>query len=715
MVMREPEASDLTQQMPHLIAGADEVGSGLITRVAQWRHAEADETAWAHASGTALLVAHLQLDAHSVAAALLLGTDVTDAPVDEEVMPLVRGVKQLEGIGQLLGNTDKSRRAGHDQAENVRQMLLAMVTDIRVVLIKLAECLQSLRTIIQSSDKLTQQRLASEAQELFAPLANRLGVWQIKWEMEDLAYRILEPENYQRIARLLDEKRLDRECYINKVVTQLQAGLSHEGIAAEVTGRPKHIVSIINKMNRKHLGFDELYDIRAVRILVPELKDCYTALGLVHHLWQPIVGEFDDYIAHPKPNDYRSLHTGVVGPENKALEVQIRTFAMHQHAELGVAAHWRYKEGGGKSDAMIDKIAWLRQILRWKEKNSDNQALADLFRNELFQDRIYVLTPQGHVIDLESGASPVDFAYHVHTDLGHRCRGARVDGAIVSLNTPLKNGQRVEILTVKQGAPSRDWLNPALGYLVTARARAKVRHWFRTEHFTEHVDVGREVLERELRRLRAHDINIDKLAGKLGHVRGEEFFAALGRNDIGMHALATAIESLTAQAVPANPPPMRTRAATLLDAQSVRIEGVSGLPVTFAKCCHPAPPSGIVAYITQARGVTVHRRNCPSILRLDVSRQDRLLAASWSDNAQENLVELRVEAFDRQGLLRDVSALLTKEKISVLRVNTVSQGDMAIMRFQVQGRSTVDRALGRIRDLPHVVLAEQVDYPENGS
>jgi GTP pyrophosphokinase len=357
----------------------------------------------------------------------------------------------------------------------------------------------------------------------------------------------------------------------------------------------------------------------------------------------------------------------------------------------------------------------LRQILRWKEKNVDNQALADLFRNELFQDRIYVLTPQGHVIDLESGASPVDFAYHVHTDLGHRCRGARVDGVIVPLNTPLKNGQRVEILTVKQGAPSRDWLNPALGYLVTARARAKVRHWFRTEHFAEHVDVGREVLERELRRLRAHDINIDKLAGKLGHARGEEFFAALGRNDIGMHALATAIESLTAQALPANPPPMRTRAATLLDAQSVWIEGVSGLPVTFAKCCHPVPPSSIVAYITQARGVTVHRRNCPSILRLDVSRQDRLLAASWSDNAQEDLVELRVEAFDRQGLLRDVSALLTKEKISVLKVNTASQGDMAIMHFQVHGRSTVDRALGRIRDLPHVVLAECVNYPENGS
>ncbi|MDA8328148.1 MAG: bifunctional (p)ppGpp synthetase/guanosine-3',5'-bis(diphosphate) 3'-pyrophosphohydrolase [Betaproteobacteria bacterium] len=715
MVTRQTDAKNLIQQIPLLTANTDAAGSELIARVAQWRYAHSSETAWTDALGTALLVAHLQMDAYSVAAALLSGADIMSAPVDEAVRPLILGVSQLENIGQLLGNADKLRRDGHDQVENLRQMLLAMVTDIRVVLIKLAERLQSLRTVMQRNDQAAQQRLAYEVQDLFAPLANRLGVWQIKWEMEDLAYRILEPENYRRIARLLDEKRLDRESYINEVVTRLRSELSREGIAAEVTGRPKHIVSIINKMNRKHLSFEELYDIRAVRILVPELKDCYTALGLVHHLWQPIVGEFDDYIAHPKPNDYRSLHTGVIGPENKALEVQIRTFAMHQHAELGVAAHWRYKEGGGKTDTMIDQMAWLRQILRWKEKNVDNQALADLFRNELFQDRIYVLTPQGHVIDLESGASPVDFAYHVHTDLGHRCRGARVDGVIVPLNTPLKNGQRVEILTVKQGAPSRDWLNPALGYLVTARARAKVRHWFRTEHFAEHVDVGREVLERELRRLRAHDINIDKLAGKLGHARGEEFFAALGRNDIGIHALATAIESLSAQALPVNPPPMRTRAATLLDAQSVWIEGVSGLPVTFAKCCHPAPPSNIVAYITQARGVTVHRRNCPSILRLDVSRQDRLLAASWSDSAQKNLVKLRVEAFDRQGLLRDVSALLTKEKVSVLNVNIESRADMAIMHFQVHAQSTVDRALARIRHLPHVVLAERVDYPENDS
>ncbi len=693
--------------LPLLTVGADAAGSSLIAAVAQWRHERAGAQEWAHALGTALIVAHLQLDAHSVAAALLHGAELTDAPVADDVASLARGVAQLDGIGALLGGADMARRDGHDQAENLRQMLLAMVSDIRVVLIKLAERMQGLREVSQTDDVAAQRSLAREVQELFAPLANRLGVWQIKWEMEDLAYRILEPENYQRIARLLDEKRLDRERYIDDVVTQLRTEMAREGIAAAVTGRPKHIVSIINKMNRKHLDFEALYDIRAVRVLVPELKDCYSVLGIVHHLWQPIVGEFDDYIAHPKANDYRSLHTGVIGPENKALEVQIRTFAMHEHAELGVAAHWRYKEGAGKPDVMSERIAWLRQILRWKEDIADNQALADLFRNELFQDRIYVLTPQGRVIDLEAGASPVDFAYHVHTDLGHRCRGARVDGVLVPLNTPLKNGQRVEILTVKQGAPSRDWLNPALGYLVTSRARAKVRHWFRTEQFEEHVGLGHEVLERELRRLRAQDINLDKLAVKLGQARGDEFFAALGRGEIGVHALSQAIEALSLAAQPVPVQAVRARSNTALDERSVRIEGVSGLPVTFAQCCHPAPPANIVAYATQARGVTVHRRNCPAVLRLEATRPERLLAASWSDSAQDSLVEIRVEAFDRQGLLRDVSALLTKEKISVVRVNTESRADMAVMHFQVHARSTVDRALERIRQLPHVILAER--------
>ena len=479
------------------------------------------------------------------------------ARLNPQVVRLARGVARMDEIGQLAGGGESARRDGQSQVEGLRQMLLAMVEDIRVVLIKLAERAHALRCLVQSSDDNARRQVAREVRELFAPLANRLGVWQLKWEMEDLSYRFLEPENYQRIARLLDEKRLDRERYIQDVVARLQAELQAVHIQAEVTGRPKHIVSIINKMKRKHLQFDQLYDIRAVRILVPELRDCYTALGIVHNLWQPITGEFDDYIAQPKSNDYRSLHTGVIGPEGKALEVQIRTFDMHKHAELGVAAHWRYKEGSSAAAGAEDKIAWLRQILQWKDEVADSAELAELFKNELFQDRVYVLTPQGRVIDLPAGASPVDFAYHVHSNLGHRCRGAKVDGVMVPLNTPLKNGQRVEILTVKEGAPSRDWLNPALGYLVTQRARAKVRHWFKYLHFEENIAQGRAILDKELHRLGAADVNLDKLAQKFGESRVDEFLAALGRGDITPHQLASAVQEQISPLVEA---PIKRRA-----------------------------------------------------------------------------------------------------------------------------------------------------------
>ena len=689
-----------------LLTDTNEAGRALIATVAQWRKTQSATRAdWDKALAVAELTVQLHLDADAVAAALLLGIDSDNAPVDASVHDLVRGVNQLASIGQWLMGESGQNCSGHNQAENLRQMLLAMASDIRVVLIKLAERLQSLREATQHGDEEFRELIAHEAQQLYAPLANRLGVWQIKWEMEDLSYRILEPDNYQRIARLLDEKYLDREHYIADVVSTLRLALQAEGVVAEVTGRPKHIVSIINKMLRKHLDFDELYDIRAVRILVPELKDCYAALGVVHHAWPPISGEFDDYIAHPKSNNYRSLHTGVIGPDNKAIEVQIRTFAMHQHAELGVAAHWRYKEGQGKSDDMIAKVAWLRQILQWKDAMADGGELAALFKNELFQDRIYVLTPQGRVIDLETGASPVDFAYHVHTDLGHRCRGAKIDGIIVPLNTPLKNGQRVEILTVKQGGPSRDWLNPALGYLVTARARVKARHWFRVEHFSEHVAQGRDVLERELRRMHARDINLDKLAAKLGVMQGDELFAALGRGDVGNHQLAAAIQSLTQVVTHSMTVPPRSVHATTTTNQEPRvlIEGLAGLPVTLARCCHPAPPASIVAYATQGRGLSIHRRACANITRVDATRKDRLLAAAWQDDAQLSLCKITVEAFDRQGLLRDVSGMLTQEKISVVKVNTESRGDIAMMHFHVRTHPVIERALARIRGMDDVL------------
>ena len=703
--------------MPRLTREVDPAGAALIAAVAELALALPDAATitagarWQHALGTALQVAELHLDAESIAAALLLNMPLNAAtPIAASVLSLAHGVEKLDGIGKLITDVDGTRRDGHDQAENLRQMLLAMVADIRVVLIKLAERAYRLRTLIQGDDEIARLQIAREVHALFAPLANRLGVWQIKWEMEDLSYRILEPDNYQRIARLLDEKRLDRERYIAQVVADLQAALVAEGINAEVSGRPKHIVSIINKMNRKHLAFEQLYDIRAVRILVPELKDCYTVLGLVHHLWQPIAGEFDDYIAHPKSNDYRSLHTGVIGPENKALEVQIRTFAMHQHAELGVAAHWRYKEGAHGADGIVNKIAWLRQILQWKDEVVDGRELAELFKNELFQERIYVLTPQGRVIDLEAGASPVDFAYHVHSDLGHRCRGAKVDGVIVPLNTPLKNGQRIEILTVKQGAPSRDWLNPTLGYLQTPRARAKVRHWFRYQYFAENVGQGRDLLDRELRRLGVSEVNLDKLAIKLGEPKGDEFLAAIGRGDISTHQLLAAIQEQIMPLSAVVPVKRNRRDISSPDGQGILIEGVSNLPVTLARCCHPSPPVSIVAYATQGRGVTIHRQDCANLLRLDESRKARLLAASWGQDEPARITEIAIEAFDRHGLLRDVSEILAKEKISVVRVNTESRNDMAVMRFHlyVSHEQQLNRVLARIRNLSNVVEVTRV-------
>ena len=717
-VVNDDAVLDLAMVMPRLVAEVDAAGVSLIATTAQWVQALPDAGSvagvarWQHALGTALQVAELHLDAESVAAALLLGVSLdAPLPIAETVLALVRGVAKMDTVGQLIAGDDSARRDGHSQVEGLRQMLLAMVEDVRVVLIKLAERAYTLRVLTQSADEAARYQVAREVRELFAPLANRLGVWQIKWEMEDLSYRILEPDNYKRIARLLDEKRLDRERYIADVVSILQNELNAAGVAAEVTGRPKHIVSIINKMNRKRLAFEQLYDIRAVRILVPELKDCYTALGLIHHLWQPISGEFDDYIAHPKSNDYRSLHTGVIGPENKALEVQIRTFDMHHHAELGVAAHWRYKEGATKATGADDKISWLRQILQWKDEVADGRELAELFKNELFQDRIYVLTPQGRVIDLAAGASPVDFAYHVHSDLGHRCRGAKVDGAIVPLNTPLKNGQRVEILTVKQGTPSRDWLNPALGYLVTPRARAKVRHWFRYQYFEENIAQGRDILDREVRRLGVSDVNLDKLAAKLGEPKGDEFLAAIGRGDVSVRQL---VDGIQAQMTPLPAPAVAKRSVrqSISSASGdILIEGVSGLPVTLARCCQPSSPVPIVGYATQGRGVTIHRRDCANVLRVAGERKARLLDASWGGEGERLICEIVVEAFDRYGLLRDISDILAKEHMPVVRVNTDTKEGIALMHFHVNFTSMqqLNRALERIQGLSSVVKAARLN------
>jgi len=625
----------------------------------------------------------------------------------------VAGISRMEQIREFseAEALHAQERQSEDQArqiEGLRQMLLAMVQDIRVVLIKLAERTQTLRQLSGASPE-QQQQIARETRGIFAPLANRLGVWQIKWELEDLAMRYLEPQLYKQIARLLDEKRVDREQYIADVIGELRRELQQAGIEGEVSGRPKHIYSIINKMRRKKLDFSELYDVRAVRILVDDIKDCYAALGLVHHLWQPIPGEFDDYIARPKSNGYRSLHTAVIGPRGLALEVQIRTHDMHHNSELGVAAHWRYKEGG-KSDSKLDeKIAWLRQILAWKDDMSGD--MLEQFKGELFQDKVFVLTPQGKVIDLPKGASPVDFAYALHTELGHRTRGAKVDGSIVPLNTKLQNGQRVEILTAKLGAPSRDWLNPALGYLKSPSARAKVRHWFRQQNFDENVAAGRARLDRELHRAGAVAVSQERLAQRLRFNRLEDLLAALGRGEVSEHQLALAIQE-AAPPRPAEEAPafMARRPAAPRTPTGIVVEGVGNLLTSMARCCKPAPPDAIVGYVTRDRGVTVHRLHCPFVTRLPQQRRDRLLQAQWgsgSDLAAE--VDIEVEANDRQGLLRDISDLFVREKVNATKANTLTRDNLALMQFTVQvaNLAQLERLLGLIRQVAGVTAAQR--------
>lgn len=659
--------------------------------------------AFAHSVGAALIVAELRVGADAVAAALLYDC-IDDSPEFESTFGiaarLARGVAAMARIETLATSATDKRIDPHAQLEALRQMVLAMVEDIRVVLVKLAERTHALRCAA-SQDVATCAALGQQARELFAPLANRLGVWQIKWEMEDWAFRYLEPDTYKAIAAQLDEKRADREAYINGIIERLQAEIALHGIGAEVSGRPKHIASIVNKMRRKRLSFEQLYDIRAVRVLVKHEIDCYTVLGLVHNLWQPIPGEFDDYISQPKSNDYRSLHTAVIGPEDRALEVQIRTFDMHHHAELGVAAHWRYKEGGRQDAQYEEKIAWLRRILEWKDDVADSSEFTEQFKTELFHDQVYVLTPQGRVVALDRGATPVDFAYALHTDLGHRCRGAKVDGAMVPLNTVLDNGQRVEIVAAKEGAPSRDWLNPALGYLATHRARAKVRTWFRQRDVGEQVGLGRTLLEKELKRLGVVDASQEKLAQQLKFGKVDEFLAALGRGDVGQRDLINALQE-SGKAIPALAPTSkpRVRAKT---GNPVTIPGLGDVPLQLARCCKPQPPEAIVAYTTVGRGVTVHRADCAALKRANPARR---MPAEWvADAGAAFEVDILLKAFDRQGLLRDISDVIAKDKLDVLRVNTESRGEYANMRLTVRVKELqqLSRLLARLQHVPNVI------------
>lgn len=698
------EATDLESARQALARVLPVAENDLPWRALEHAHRQLGPSqAFAHSVGAALIVAELRVGADAVAAALLHDC-IDDSPEFESTFGiaarLARGIAAMARIETLATSATDKRIDPHAQLEALRQMVLAMVEDIRVVLVKLAERTHALRCAA-GQDATTRAALGQQARELFAPLANRLGVWQIKWEMEDWAFRYLEPDTYKAIAAQLDEKRADREAYINGIIERLQAEIALHGIEAEVSGRPKHIASIVNKMRRKRLSFEQLYDIRAVRVLVKHEIDCYTVLGLVHNLWQPIPGEFDDYISQPKSNDYRSLHTAVIGPEDRALEVQIRTFDMHHHAELGVAAHWRYKEGGRQDAQYEEKIAWLRRILEWKDDVADSSEFTEQFKTELFHDQVYVLTPQGRVVALDRGATPVDFAYALHTDLGHRCRGAKVDGAMVPLNTVLDNGQRVEIVTAKEGAPSRDWLNPALGYLATHRARAKVRAWFRQRDVGEQVGLGRSLLEKELKRLGVVDASQEKLAQQLKFGKVDEFLAALGRGDVGQRDLINALQE-SGKAIPALAPTSkpRVRAKT---GNPVTIPGLGDVPLQLARCCKPQPPDAIVAYTTVGRGVTVHRADCAALKRANPARR---MPAEWvADAGAAFEVDILLKAFDRQGLLRDISDVIAKDKLDVLRVNTESRGEYANMHLTVRVKELqqLSRLLARLQHVPNVI------------
>jgi GTP pyrophosphokinase len=588
-------------------------------------------------------------------------------------------------------------------------MLLAIAEDVRVVLIKLSERVVYLRTLTKADDAV-RRAAGRQTLELFSPLANRLGVSEMKWELEDYSFRYTEPELYKKIAQLLDEKRNDREAYIQRVIAQLHRELEEMGISAAIQGRPKHIYSIWRKMRGKNVTFEGLYDIRAVRVIVSNVRECYTVLGVVHDLWTPVEGEFDDYIASPKANNYKSLHTAVVGPEGKTLEVQIRTDDMHQHSEHGVAAHWRYKEGSRADKVFDSKIAWLRQVLSWKQEVLGGESVNDASKRGLFEDTIYVLTPQGRVVDLPAGSTPIDFAYHVHTDLGHRCRGAKVDGQMVPLNYKLQNAQRVEIMAAKQGGPSRDWLLPQQGYLASPRAMAKVRQWFRHEDFEQDVASGRAALDKELHRLGATSESHEKVANACGFPKLEDFFAALGRGEVTARQIEIAVRGEVAPVAPPIAPLVAP--AEGKTSSGVLVLGVTNIATLIAKCCKPVPPDPIVGFVTRARGVTVHRQDCPNIIGLAESQRDRLMPTDWGKTGDEApfAADLEVVAIDRQGLLRDISEAIARERINVTAVNTLSRGVHAFMRFtlQVSSADAILRVLRQVKEVPGVDTARRL-------
>ncbi|RKZ40676.1 MAG: GTP diphosphokinase [Gammaproteobacteria bacterium] len=720
--LKNGDTLDIQVWIEHITKDRPLIEQQTIIKACQW--AQEVHQSQTHISGEPYLIhvitvadilAQLGMDTDVLVAAILhdvaFNPQIMLSDIQKRFGPivtrLVDGVAKMQFIEELNDNSHKTINS-KSQTERLRKMLLAMVEDVRVVLIKLADRLDNMRVLCyQPEDK--QRRIARETLELFAPLANRLGIGQIKWELEDLSLRYLEPEVYQKMAQLLDERRIDRERYIQQLIKYLSEAFFKLGIQAEISGRPKHIYSIWHKMQRKGLNFDQIFDVRAVRILVNTANECYTTLGVIHNKWQPLRHEFDDYIANPKPNNYQSLHTAVLGPEQKIFEVQIRTHAMHHHAELGVASHWRYKEAGTGHDKDFEqKIAWLRQILQWKDEDGDVGDFIDRFKSEIFEDRVYVLSPAGQIIDLPQGATPLDFAYHIHTEIGHRCRGAKINNRIVPLTYTLKSGDMVEVLTSKEEKPSRDWLIRQAGYLKTLRARSKVKLWLKKQDIQKNINDGRMPLERLLRRLNIKDRNFEHLAHLMQFKTVNDLLVSIGRGDTTTVQIANAFKE---QVFPKRLSDLKAVAKATPIKGDIQIQGVGGLLTHTAFCCQPVPYDSIVGYITKRRGVIIHRRDCANALRWQDEGNERLIEVDWDRHEKQQIpkhtVSIQIDAFDRAGLLRDICMLLSKENINILGTNTqTNKSDNSVkMMFTLELNNLIQlsRVLGKIDNLANIL------------
>jgi len=709
-----------------------------------------------HCVAVAAILADLRMPANVVAAGLLHDTvedthvtlsEITDG-FGEEVAYLVNGVTKLTHLPRVSRSDqniqlvekesvlseeqrevavrrglpdpeeedllrERSRKADL-ASETLRKTFLAMSDDIRVVMIKLADRLHNMRTLgfVPESKR---KRIARQTLDIFAPLASRLGIWQIKWELEDLGFRYTNPETYKEIAQHLAERRSEREIQVKEIVTKLENLLQQNNIKAQVTGRPKHIYSIHKKMREKGLAFDSIRDVRAVRILVSNIPTCYSVLGLIHTKWRPIPGEFDDYIAAPKDNFYQSLHTAVLFDDGKTLEVQIRTYEMHESAEYGIAAHWRYKEGGPRDEHYEKRIIWLRQLMEWMQEVDDAGEFVDSMKTDVFSDRVYVFTPNGDIIDLPAGSTSIDFAYHVHTEVGHRCRGAKINGKLVSLDYVLKTGDQVEILTAKRGGPSRDWLNPNLKLVNTNRARSKVRHWFKKQDKEQNILSGKNLLDRELRRLSIsnNDVNLGKLAKEFSFQNSDDLYAGVGVGDVSLSKIINFLtlsdkETDVEENILAHIKPRQPDDGVTLGGESVSVLGLKGLLTTMARCCKPAPGDEIVGYITRGRGATIHRSDCPNILR--TKDRERLAKVSWGEPKTTYPVDIRIIAYDRDGLLRDVSTVIAEEGINMKQVKIdVSQNQAVFdLTLEVGNISQLSRVLTVLENLPNVMDARRI-------